>query len=50
MERFVERQNIEHYQEMLRISTDPAQRRLIKTLLLEEKIKLKISEADRKKR
>jgi len=41
MEGFVTRQNIEHYREMLKITTDPAQRRLIEKLLLEEEAKLK---------
>lgn len=36
MERFVRRQNIEHYREMLKIVTDPVQRRMIEKLLLEE--------------
>ena len=41
MDGFVARQNIEHYREMLKITTDPAQRRLIENLLLEEETKLK---------
>ena len=47
MERFVIRQNIEHYREMLKIVTDPVQRRLIEKLLLEEEAKLKKPEKDR---
>ena len=46
MDGFVSRQNIEHYREMLKITTDPAQRRLIENLLLEEEAKLKKYEED----
>ena len=46
MDGFVARQNIEHYREMLKITTDPAQRQLIEKLLLEEETKLKKYEED----
>ena len=36
MERFVRRQNIEHYREMLKTITDPAKRCVIEKLLLDE--------------
>jgi hypothetical protein len=38
MERFVHRQNIEHYREMLKTVTDPVQRAKIKKLLAEEEV------------
>ena len=41
MERFIKRQNIEHYREMLKTVTDPDQRRRIEALLVEEEKKLK---------
>ena len=50
MERFVRRQNIEHYREMLKIVTDPEKRRVIEKLLLEEEIKLKKIEEDRERK
>jgi hypothetical protein len=50
MERFVRRQNIEHYREMLQIVTDPVKRRMIEKLLLEEEAKLKEPEEDRTKK
>ena len=50
MERFVIRQNIEHYRAMLKITTDPVQRRQIEKLLLEEEAKLKKSDEDPKKK
>ena len=46
MDGFVARQNIEHYGEMLKITTDPVERRLIEKLLLEEEAKLKKYEED----
>ena len=50
MKRFVMRQNIEHFQQMLERVTDPAERRKIENLLREEEAKLKQEEAeDRKK-
>jgi hypothetical protein len=39
MERFVKRQKIEHYREMLKIVTDPVKRRIIEKLLLEGEAK-----------
>ena len=50
MERFVRRQNIEHYREMLKIVTDLVKRRMIEKLLLEEEAKLKEPEEDRTKK
>ncbi len=50
MERFVIRQNIEHYREMLKITTDPEQRRQIEKLLLEQEAKLKKYDEDHKKK
>jgi hypothetical protein len=41
MERFVRRQNIEHYRELLRTVTDPAQRVTIERLIAEEEEKQK---------
>ena len=41
MERFVIRQNIEHYRTTLKITTDPAERRRVENLLREEEAKLK---------
>jgi rubrerythrin len=38
---FVARQNIEHYRELLKITTDPAERRMIEQLLVDEEAKLK---------
>jgi len=49
MERFVIRQNIEHYREMLKTTTDPAQRAAIEKLLREEEPKLKKYDEDHKK-
>lgn len=49
MDGFVARQNIEHYREMLKITTDPVQRRLIEKLLLEQEAKLKKYGEDYKK-
>ena len=37
MERFVIQQNIEHYRAILKITTDPAERRRIENLLREKK-------------
>ena len=50
MERFVRRQNVEHYREMPKIITDPVQRRMIEKLLLEEEAKIKKAEENRKKK
>ena len=48
MERFVIRQNIEHYREMLKTTTDPARRAAIEKLLREEEPKLKKYDEDHK--
>ncbi|MFY9894418.1 MAG: hypothetical protein WAK63_09825 [Xanthobacteraceae bacterium] len=50
MERFVIRQNIEHYRAMLKITADPARREQIEKLLRDEETKLKKYEEDHKKR
>jgi len=50
MERFVIRQNIEHYREMLKIILDRTQRQRIEKLLLEEEAKLKKYDEDHKKK
>jgi hypothetical protein len=43
------RQNTEHFRAMLKITSDPAQRRVIEKLLLDEEAKLKKHEEDHKK-
>lgn len=48
MERFVRRQNIEHYRALLKGITDPAQRRVIEKLLAEEEAALKKLEDEQK--
>ena len=50
MERFVIRQNIEHYRAMLKIVTDLKRRGVIERLLLEEETKLKKYDEDHKKK
>ena len=50
MERFVLRQNIEHYREMLKITLDRTQRQRIEKLLFEEEAKLKKYDEDHKKK
>ena len=45
MDRFVERQNIEHYQAMLKISTDPERRQVLEKLLVDAQAKFKEDEA-----
>ena len=50
MERFVIRQNIEHYREMLKITLDRTQRQRIEKLRLEEEAKLKKYDEDHKKK
>ena len=50
MDRFVKRQNIEHYKELLKAESDPAKRRAIETLLREEEVKLKEAEENHKKK
>jgi hypothetical protein len=49
MERFVHRQNVEHYREMLKTVTDPAQREKIGKLLAEEEAALRKAEEEYKK-
>ena len=49
MESFVRRLNIEHFRELLKTITDPAQRRTIEKLLLEEEAKLQKAEEAQKK-
>ena len=49
MERFVIRQNIEHYPELLKITSDPAKRQRIEKLLRDEEAKLKKYDEDHKK-
>ncbi len=48
MERFVIRQNIEHYRALLEITTDLKQSGVIEKLLLEEEAKLKKYDEGRK--
>ena len=48
MERFVIRQNIEHYRALLKVTPDPAERRRIEKLLLDEEAKLKKYDEDKK--
>jgi hypothetical protein len=50
MERFVIRQNIEHYRAMLKMTTDPARRAQIEKLLRDEETKLKKYDEDHKKK
>ena len=50
MERFVHRQNIEHYREMLKAITDPTQREKIKKLLVEEEAALRKAEEHKKQK
>ena len=50
MERFVIRQNIEHYRAMLKMTTDPARQRQIEKLLRDEETKLKKYDGDYKKK
>ena len=47
MERFIARSNIARFEQMLSRETDPEERRIIETLLLEERLKLKAAEATR---
>ena len=46
MERFVHRQNVEHYREMLKTVTDAAQREKLKKLLAEEEAALRKAEEE----
>jgi hypothetical protein len=50
MERFVHRQNIEHFREMLKTVTDPTHRERIKKLLAEEEVALHKAEEEFKKK
>jgi rubrerythrin len=43
-------ENIEHYRELLKTTTDAAQRRVIEKLLREEEAKLRKVEEDRNKK
>jgi hypothetical protein len=49
MEQFVIRQNIEHYQELLKITSDPAERQRIEKLLHDEQARLKKYDKDHKR-
>lgn len=49
MKRFVHRQNVEHYREMLKTITDQKQREKIKQLLAEEEVALHQAEEEYKK-
>jgi len=49
VERFVHRQNVEHYREMLKTITDPMKLETIKQLLAEEEEALRKAEEDHKK-
>jgi hypothetical protein len=50
MERFVIRQNVEHYRAVLKIATELAEFRRIEKLLLDEEAKLKKYDDDHKKK
>jgi hypothetical protein len=50
VERFVGRQNIEHFQAMLKNTTDAGQRQVLEKLLLEAEARLKKDEEDCKKK
>ena len=50
MERFVIRQNIEHYRALWEITTDLERRGVIERLLLEEEAKLKKYDGDHTKK
>jgi len=50
MERFVHRQNVEHYREMLKTVTDPGQRDKLNKLLAEEEAALRKAEEEFKNR
>ena len=50
MERFIIRQNIEHYRALWEITTDLERRGIIERLLLEEEAKLKKYDEDHKKK
>lgn len=48
MERFVHRQNVEHYRALLRRIADPEERRKIEKMLAEEEAALKETEQNAK--
>ena len=48
MDGFVARQNVEHYRDLLKITTDPERRRQIEKLLGEQEAKLAKYEEDHK--
>ncbi len=50
MERFIHRQNIEHYERLLQIITDEAERKRILRLLEEEKKKIHLDGPPERKR
>jgi hypothetical protein len=50
MNGFVARQNIEHYRELLKIATDPAERRKIEKFLADEESNLKQYDDDTRKK
>ena len=50
MERFVRQQNIAHYREILKTTTDPAERRIVEQLLREEEANLEKYEEKHKKK
>ena len=39
MEKFIERQNIAHYEDQLKAESDPVKRAMLERLLAEEKVK-----------
>jgi hypothetical protein len=45
MERFIARSNIARFEQMLTRETDPEERRIVETLLAEERVKLLAAEA-----
>jgi hypothetical protein len=49
MDGFVARQNAKRYRELLNITTDPAQRRVIEKLLFDQEATLKKYEEDHKR-
>ena len=48
MDRFVARENIKHFRQLLEHATDPRERERLLTLLAEVELKLKEAEAKRK--
>lgn len=47
MERFIARSNIDRFEKMLAVENDPEERRIIETLLCEERLKLRAAEMNR---